>query len=113
MACWLPPPLRRMQQALSTATRPLSIRLPLCRYVLQTYARPELVFVHGEGPRMWDAHGKEYLDFAAGIAVNALGEGQGPLRLLSTENLLAKSRMRRAANALNLTLLCGLQVTWT
>ena len=50
---------------------------PLCRYVLQTYARPELVFVHGEGPRMWDAHGKEYLDFAAGIAVNALGELRG------------------------------------
>lgn len=23
---------------------------------------------------MWDAYGKEYLDFAAGIAVNALGE---------------------------------------
>ena len=44
-----------------------------CRYVMQTYARPELVFTHGEGARLYDAHGKEYLDFAAGIAVNALG----------------------------------------
>ncbi len=44
-----------------------------CRYVMQTYARPDLVFVRGEGARLYDAHGKEYLDFAAGIAVNALG----------------------------------------
>ncbi|CAL5223298.1 g5789 [Coccomyxa viridis] len=43
------------------------------KYVMQTYARPELVFTHGEGARLYDAHGKEYLDFAAGIAVNALG----------------------------------------
>ena len=62
------------QEALSTSNPVHSSCLPLCRYVLQTYVRPELVFVHGEGPRMWDAHGKEYLDFAAGIAVNALGE---------------------------------------
>ena len=41
---------------------------------MQTYARPELVFTHGEGARLYDAHGKEYLDFAAGIAVNALGQ---------------------------------------
>ena len=40
---------------------------------MQTYARPNLVFVRGEGARLYDAHGKEYLDFAAGIAVNALG----------------------------------------
>ena len=43
------------------------------RYIMQTYARPNLVFTHGEGARLYDAHGKEYLDFAAGIAVNALG----------------------------------------
>lgn len=40
---------------------------------MQTYVRPEIVFTHAEGARMYDAHGKEYLDFAAGIAVNALG----------------------------------------
>ena len=44
-----------------------------CRYILQTYVRPDIVFTHGEGARMYDAFGKEYLDFAAGIAVNALG----------------------------------------
>ena len=47
---------------------------PCRRYNLQTYARPDIVFTHGEGVRMYDAFGKEYLDFAAGIAVNALGE---------------------------------------
>ena len=45
----------------------------LCRYIMQTYARPDIVFTHAEGVRMYDAFGKEYLDFAAGIAVNALG----------------------------------------
>lgn len=43
------------------------------QYVLQTYVRPDIVFTHAEGVRMWDAHGKEYLDFAAGIAVNSVG----------------------------------------
>lgn len=47
--------------------------LPWRRYILQTYARPEIVFVHGEGAKMYDVYGKEYLDFSAGIAVNALG----------------------------------------
>lgn len=43
------------------------------KYVLQTYVRPDIVFTHAKGVRMWDAHGKEYLDFAAGIAVNSVG----------------------------------------
>ena len=44
------------------------------QYVLQTYARPpDLVLTHGVGCKMYDISGKEYLDFAAGIAVNALG----------------------------------------
>lgn len=43
------------------------------QYIVQTYARPNMVLTHGEGARVYDAHGKEYLDFAAGIAVNSLG----------------------------------------
>lgn len=43
------------------------------QYILQTYSRPDVVFVRGQGTKMYDADGKEYLDFAAGIAVNALG----------------------------------------
>lgn len=43
------------------------------QYVMHTYARLPLVFVRGEGARLWDADGKEYLDFLAGIAVDSLG----------------------------------------
>jgi predicted acetylornithine/succinylornithine family transaminase len=44
------------------------------RYLLQNYARHPLVLVRGDGPYMWDAEGKRYLDFIAGIGVNALGQ---------------------------------------
>ncbi|GFH11129.1 N-acetyl ornithine amino-transferase [Haematococcus lacustris] len=43
------------------------------QYVLQTYARAPLVLSHGLGSKVWDTEGREYIDFAAGIAVNALG----------------------------------------
>ncbi|GFR42253.1 hypothetical protein Agub_g3148 [Astrephomene gubernaculifera] len=43
------------------------------KYVLQTYARAPVVISHGKGAKMWDIEGKEYIDMAAGIAVNALG----------------------------------------
>jgi acetylornithine aminotransferase len=43
------------------------------KYILQTYGRAPLVLTHGRGARVWDADGKEYVDMAAGIAVNALG----------------------------------------
>lgn len=37
------------------------------QYVLQTYARPaDIVFVRGQGSKLYDANGKEYLDMAAG-----------------------------------------------
>jgi acetylornithine/N-succinyldiaminopimelate aminotransferase len=42
-------------------------------YLLQNYARYPLVLHRGEGPRVWDVDGKEYLDFISGIGVNALG----------------------------------------
>ncbi len=43
------------------------------QYVMPTYGRLPLVFVRGNGSRVWDADGKEYLDFGGGIAVNVLG----------------------------------------
>ena len=45
------------------------------QYVLHTYNRFPVAFDHGEGVRLYDVDGKEYLDFAAGIAVFALGYG--------------------------------------
>ena len=41
--------------------------------VLPTYARAEVTIVRGEGVRVWDANGHEYLDFGTGIAVVPLG----------------------------------------
>lgn len=43
------------------------------QYVMGTYARQPVVFVRGEGARLWDSEGKEYLDFLAGIAVVGVG----------------------------------------
>jgi len=43
------------------------------RYLMNTYRRPPVVFVHGKGCHLYDEHGREYLDFLGGIAVNALG----------------------------------------
>ena len=42
-------------------------------FVLGTYARQPLVFVRGEGAKLWDSEGREYLDFLAGIAVVQVG----------------------------------------
>ncbi len=41
--------------------------------ILHTYNRYQLVLDHGEGVHLYDVDGKEYLDFAAGIAVQSLG----------------------------------------
>jgi acetylornithine/N-succinyldiaminopimelate aminotransferase len=38
-----------------------------------TYARPQVEFVRGQGVRLWDSRGREYLDFLGGIAVVAAG----------------------------------------
>ena len=42
-------------------------------YLLGNYAKPALTLVRGQGLHVWDSHGKQYLDFAAGIAVTGLG----------------------------------------
>ncbi|MFV0137026.1 acetylornithine transaminase [Streptomyces sp. HMX87] len=41
--------------------------------LMNNYGTPRLPLVRGAGERLWDADGKEYLDFVGGIAVNALG----------------------------------------
>ena len=42
-------------------------------HVMQTYGRQPVAFVRGEGVRLWDSEGKEYLDFLGGLAVTSLG----------------------------------------
>jgi predicted acetylornithine/succinylornithine family transaminase len=41
--------------------------------VMGTYARHPVEFVRGEGTRLWDDEGNEYLDFLCGISVSLLG----------------------------------------
>ncbi len=54
--------------------------ISLCeQYVMPTYGRYPLAFVRGQGARVWDAEGKEYLDFGGGIAVNVLGHAHPAL----------------------------------
>jgi acetylornithine/N-succinyldiaminopimelate aminotransferase len=43
------------------------------RYWLPVYKPRELVLDHGKGARVWDTENRDYVDFGAGIAVNALG----------------------------------------
>ena len=43
------------------------------KYIMKTYGRYPLVPVRGEGCWLWDADGRKYLDFLAGVAVNNLG----------------------------------------
>jgi len=43
------------------------------KVIMKTYGRYPIVPVRGEGCRVWDADGKQYLDFLAGVAVNNLG----------------------------------------
>ncbi|MFE0105085.1 acetylornithine transaminase [Streptomyces sp. NPDC059009] len=41
--------------------------------MMDNFGTPRLPLVRGQGTKVWDAEGKEYLDFLGGIAVNALG----------------------------------------
>lgn len=43
------------------------------QWMVPVFAPANFILVRGEGSRVWDQQGKEYIDFAGGIAVNALG----------------------------------------
>ena len=43
--------------------------------VMPTYARADVAFERGDGPYLYATDGRRFLDFAAGVAVNALGHG--------------------------------------
>ena len=55
------------------------------RHVLQTYRRQPVTFVRGEGVRLFDADGREYIDLLSGIGVAALGYGHAGLTKAITE----------------------------
>ncbi|WP_296786973.1 acetylornithine transaminase [uncultured Methanobrevibacter sp.] len=48
-------------------------------YFINTFTRQPIVLDHGEGVKVWDIDGKEYVDMFAGIAVNCLGHNHPKL----------------------------------
>jgi acetylornithine aminotransferase len=79
------------------------------RYLMNTYARTPISIVRGRGSRVYDLEGREYLDFVAGIAVNALGHGHPDLvaaiqkqaqQLLHASNLYYTEPQTKLAKAL-------------
>ena len=59
--------------------------LPLSGYYLPVYRQRELVLERGQGARLWDSAGNDYIDLAAGIAVCSLGHGDPDLLAALTE----------------------------
>ena len=55
------------------------------RHLLQTYRRQPVTFVRGEGVRLFDAEGRDYLDLLSGIGVSSLGYGHPRLIRAITE----------------------------
>lgn len=53
--------------------QPAITRATFDEVILPIYAPAEFIPVKGKGSRVWDQQGKEYVDFAGGIAVTALG----------------------------------------
>jgi acetylornithine/N-succinyldiaminopimelate aminotransferase len=59
--------------------------MPVSPHVMPTYARVDLAFERGEGAWLYTASGERYLDFASGVAVNALGHAHPKLVAALTE----------------------------
>jgi acetylornithine/N-succinyldiaminopimelate aminotransferase len=85
-------------------------------YVLPTYARFPVELVRGEGCRLWDADGNEYLDFLAGISVCNTGHCHPAVvaavreqagRLMHATNLYYTEPAMRLAERLSLSSLGG------
>jgi len=64
---------KKTRKPTSKSLSAAKIRAEEARYMMKTYRRPPEVFTHGHGCRLYDSEGRAYLDFLAGIAVNATG----------------------------------------
>jgi acetylornithine/N-succinyldiaminopimelate aminotransferase len=65
---------------MATLMAPPATSTPAPGALLPVYKRAPIELVRGDGIRLFDAGGREYLDFTSGIAVNALGYGDDGLR---------------------------------
>jgi len=86
------------------------------RYSMPTYRRAPVEFVRGEGARLWDSEGREYLDFFAGLAVHNAGHchprivaaiGEQAARLGGTSNLFYSEPALRLSERLSRSSLDG------
>jgi acetylornithine/N-succinyldiaminopimelate aminotransferase len=80
------------------------------RYLMRTYKRAPVDFVRGEGPLLWDAEGKRYLDFLTGISVCSVGHCHPDVvkavreqshRLMHVSNLFYTEPMAQLAERLS------------
>jgi predicted acetylornithine/succinylornithine family transaminase len=80
------------------------------RYLMRTYKRAPVDFVRGEGPLLWDADGKRYLDFLTGISVCSVGHCHPEVvkavrdqahRLMHVSNLFYTEPMAQLAQRLS------------
>ena len=55
--------------------------------MMANYGAPQVMLTRGQGSRVWDSDGNEYIDLIAGIAVNALGHGDPRITAAITEQL--------------------------
>lgn len=109
------PPPDEAQPAVTPANRPAAdideaqAREWDAAHVMRTYARQNVTFVRGQGARLWDAAGREYLDFLSGIAVCGVGHchphlvgaiQQQAAQLMHVSNLFLTGNQARLANRL-------------
>jgi len=78
--------------------------------IMPTYGPPSVMFVKGDGARLWDRDGKEYVDFLSGIAVTAMGHANPVIAdaiaeqartLLHVSNLYATEHNWQVAQMIN------------
>jgi predicted acetylornithine/succinylornithine family transaminase len=85
-----------MESAVETPNATSALKQAAADHLLNTYGARKIAFTRGEGVTLWDAEGKEYLDFFAGISVCNLGHAHPAVteaivqqagKLLHTSNL--------------------------
>ena len=79
------------------------------RYWLNNYAAPNLTLIRGEGEKVWDDQGRQYLDFTSGIATTSIGHchpklvaaiGRQIEKIIHVSNLFRNETQARLAEAL-------------
>ncbi|GAB2769843.1 acetylornithine transaminase [Nocardioides salsibiostraticola] len=61
--------------------------------LMNTFGPPKMVLTRGQGAHVWDANGKEYVDFLGGIAVNTLGHAHPALISAVSEQISTLSHV--------------------